>query len=52
VRSALNLMVLATVPYMRDTARSTGRLRRRLALGAAGTAVLAVAVTLAWRLLT
>ena len=52
VRSALNLMVLATVPYMRDTARSTRRLRRRLALGAAATAVLAVAVTLAWRLLS
>jgi polysaccharide chain length determinant protein (PEP-CTERM system associated) len=51
VRSALNLMVLATVPYMRDQARPANRLRRRLAFGVAGTAVLAVAVTVAWRLL-
>ena len=34
VRAALNLLVLATVPYMRDTAASARRLRRRLAIGA------------------
>lgn len=50
VRAALNLMVLATVPYMRDAAATTRRWRRNLALGAV-TAVLAVFVTAAWRLL-
>jgi polysaccharide chain length determinant protein (PEP-CTERM system associated) len=52
VRAALNLVVLATVPYMRDTALAARRLRRRVALGAAGTAALAIAVTAAWRLLS
>ncbi len=51
VRAALNLMVLATVPNIRDTAARAGRLRRRLAFGAAGTAVIALCVTLAWRVL-
>jgi uncharacterized protein involved in exopolysaccharide biosynthesis len=52
VRAALNLMVLATVPYMRDAAALARRRRRNLALGVAGTAVLAVCVTVAWRLLS
>ena len=51
VRAALNLMVLATVPYMRDAARSTRRWRRNLALGAGAMTVIAVGVTVAWRLL-
>ena len=51
VRAALNLMVLATVPHMRDPAMVTRRARRRLAFGAAGTAVIAMAITLAWRVL-
>jgi polysaccharide chain length determinant protein (PEP-CTERM system associated) len=51
VRAALNLMVLATVPYMRDTAAAGRRLRRRLAFGVAGTAVLGAAVAVAWTLL-
>jgi polysaccharide chain length determinant protein (PEP-CTERM system associated) len=52
VRAALNLMVLATVPNMRDAAVATSRWRRRLAIGAGATAVLAIAVTAAWRLLS
>ena len=52
VRNALNLVVLATVPYMRDSARSARRLRRRLAFGAGATAVLAVSAAAAWRLLS
>ena len=52
VRNALNLMVLATVPYMRDPARSVSRLRRRLAFGAGATAALAVCAAAAWRLLS
>jgi polysaccharide chain length determinant protein (PEP-CTERM system associated) len=51
VRAALNLMVLATVPYMRDAARSTRHFRRNLALGAGAMTVIAVGVTVAWRLL-
>jgi polysaccharide chain length determinant protein (PEP-CTERM system associated) len=51
VRAALNLMVLATVPYMRDAAGSTRRLRRNLVLGAGAMTVIAVGVTVAWRLL-
>jgi polysaccharide chain length determinant protein (PEP-CTERM system associated) len=51
VRAALNLMVLATVPYMRDAATTTRRWRRNLALGAGAMTVIAVAVTVAWRLL-
>jgi hypothetical protein len=52
VRAALNLMVLATVPNMRDARVTTPRWRRRLAIGAGATAVLAIAVTAAWRLLS
>ena len=51
VRAALNLMVLATVPYMRDAAASARRLRRNLAIGAAATTVLAACAAVAWRLL-
>lgn len=52
VRAALNLMVLATVPYMRGTAASARRLRRRLAVGAGAVTVLAIFATVAWRLLS
>jgi polysaccharide chain length determinant protein (PEP-CTERM system associated) len=52
VRAALNLMVLATVPTMRGAAVAASRWRRRLAIGAGATAVIAVAVTAAWRLLS
>jgi polysaccharide chain length determinant protein (PEP-CTERM system associated) len=52
VRAALNLMVLATVPSIRDAAAAARRLRRRLAVGAAVTAVLGVGATIAWRLLS
>ena len=52
VRATLNLMVLATVPYMRDAARSTRRWRRNLALGAGAMTVIAVGLTVAWRLLS
>ena len=51
VRAALNLMVLATVPSIRDAAASTRQLRRRWAVGAAVTTVLGVGATVAWRLL-
>jgi polysaccharide chain length determinant protein (PEP-CTERM system associated) len=51
VRAALNLMVLATVPQMRDRARPAGRRLRRTAIAGAGITVLAVCATLAWRLL-
>ena len=51
VRAALNLMVLATIPYMRDAAASARRLRRNVAIGVAATTVLAVCATVAWRLL-
>jgi polysaccharide chain length determinant protein (PEP-CTERM system associated) len=52
VRAALNLMVLATVPNMRDGAAVARRLRRRLVFSAAGTAVIAVCAAVAWRLLS
>jgi uncharacterized protein involved in exopolysaccharide biosynthesis len=48
VRAALNLMVLATVPYMRGTVR---RASRKLAVGAGAAAVIAICATVAWRLL-
>jgi polysaccharide chain length determinant protein (PEP-CTERM system associated) len=51
VRAALNLAVLATVPYMREVAASGRRLRRNLALGAGATTVLVVCAAVAWRLL-
>ena len=49
VRAALNLMVLATVPDMRDT--PLRRSRRNVAIGVAATTALAVCATVAWRLL-
>ena len=51
VRAALNLLVLATVPSMRDTAAATRRWRRNLAMGAGALTVLAVGAAMAWRLL-
>jgi hypothetical protein len=53
VRAALNLMVLATVPTMRDGAKATflGLRRRSAALGAGAVTILAVCATVAWRLL-
>jgi polysaccharide chain length determinant protein (PEP-CTERM system associated) len=51
VRAALNLMVLATVPMMRDAAASTRRFRRALAVSGAALTLLAVGATVAWRLL-
>ena len=52
VRAALNLAVVATVPYMRDAATRARRWRRNLALGAAAITVIAVGATVAWRLLS
>ncbi len=51
VRAALNLAVLATVPYMREVAESGRRLRRNLAMGVGATTILVVCVAVAWRLL-
>ena len=51
VRAALNLMVLATVPYMRDGRAAAQRFRRRLALSAAAVSVIGVCAAVAWRLL-
>lgn len=48
VRSALNLMVLATVPMMRA---ASARRFRRVAVGAVAITLLAVGATVAWRLL-
>lgn len=48
VRGALNLMVLATVPYVRDAAGS--RLRRRLAMGIGAFTTLALCAAVAWKL--
>ncbi len=51
VRAALNLMVLATVPLIRNRAKtSVWRLRRAATVGA-GVTILAVCATVAWRLL-
>ena len=52
VRAALNLSVLATVPYMREVAASGRRLRRNLAFGAGAITILIVGAAAAWRLLT
>jgi polysaccharide chain length determinant protein (PEP-CTERM system associated) len=51
VRAALNLMVLATVPMMRDAAAGARRFRRTAAVGAAAVTLLVVGATVAWRLL-
>ena len=51
VRAAVNLAVLATVPFMREVAASGRRLRRNLAMGLGATTILVVCVTVAWRLL-
>lgn len=51
VRAALNLMVLATVPYMRDAVAGGRRLRRQLAMGLGALTVLTVCAAVAWRLL-
>ncbi|HEX8028564.1 MAG TPA: hypothetical protein VF491_08885, partial [Vicinamibacterales bacterium] len=51
VRAALNLMVLATVPSIRDAADATRRWRRNLAVSAGALTVLAVGAAVAWRLL-
>lgn len=51
VRAALNLMVLATVPMMRDAASRTRRFRRTAAVGAAAVTLIVVGATVAWRLL-
>lgn len=52
VRAALNLMVLATVPNMRDAGIVARRFRRNLAMGAAAVSVIAVGAAVAWRLLS
>ena len=52
VRAALNLMVLATVPHIRDAAVTARRLKRNVAIGVAATMVLLVCATVAWRLLS
>jgi polysaccharide chain length determinant protein (PEP-CTERM system associated) len=52
VRAALNLMVLATVPSMRDAAAATRRWRRNLAVGAGALTVLAIGAAAAWKLLS
>jgi polysaccharide chain length determinant protein (PEP-CTERM system associated) len=51
VRAALNMMVLATVPYVRDAVTSGRRLRRHLAMGVGALTVLTVCAAVAWRLL-
>ena len=52
VRAALNLAVLATVPNMRSAGAVSSRFRRKVAIGATATAVVAVGATIAWRLLS
>ena len=51
VRAALNLMVLATVPYMRDARERARQFRRRVAVGAGALTVIAICATVAWRFL-
>jgi polysaccharide chain length determinant protein (PEP-CTERM system associated) len=51
VRAALNLMVLATVPMMRDTAKASMWRLRRVAMGAGAVTVVVVGAAVAWRLL-
>jgi hypothetical protein len=51
VRAALNLMVLATVPMMRDAAAGKWRFRRAATVGGVAVTVLVVGAAVAWRLL-
>jgi len=51
VRAALNLLVLATVPYVRDAAASGRRLRQQLAMGLGALTVITACAAVAWRLL-
>lgn len=51
VRAALNLMVLATVPTLRDHAVPRWRFRRAAAVSAVAVTVLGVCATLAWKFL-
>ncbi|MBY0496920.1 MAG: hypothetical protein K2Y23_22145 [Cyanobacteria bacterium] len=50
VRAALNLMVLATVPVMRDATVSRRGFRRALAASSAALTLLLVGAAIAWRL--
>jgi polysaccharide chain length determinant protein (PEP-CTERM system associated) len=52
VRAALNLMVLATVPNMRNAGRAAGRFRRRLAYGAGAVSVIGACAAVAWMVLS
>jgi polysaccharide chain length determinant protein (PEP-CTERM system associated) len=51
VQSALNLKVLATVPFIRDAVARRRRWRQRLAVGAVATTALVMCAGVAWRLL-
>ncbi|HUQ87462.1 MAG TPA: GNVR domain-containing protein [Vicinamibacterales bacterium] len=51
VRAALNLMVLATVPTIRDASRSPRRWGRAAAASGAALTLIVVGATVAWRLL-
>ena len=51
VRAALNLMVLATVPYIGESRSAARGLRRKLAFGAGAASLMVVCVAVAWRLL-
>jgi len=52
VRAALNLMVLATVPMIRDAAAAKWRFRRAAAVSAAAVTVIVVGAAVAWKLLS
>lgn len=52
VRAALNLMVLATVPMIRDASSSPRRFRRAAAVSTAAFTLLVIGATVAWRLLS
>jgi uncharacterized protein involved in exopolysaccharide biosynthesis len=51
VRAALNLMVLATVPIMRSSEKTSMWRRHRAAVSAGAVTLVAVCATVAWRLL-
>jgi polysaccharide chain length determinant protein (PEP-CTERM system associated) len=51
VRAALNLMVLATVPYIGDSRATARGLRRKLVFGAGAASLMVVCAAVAWRLL-